>query len=414
VGALEDLGIRVTGWLSRPESLARLRGATAYLHWSQWDGLALQILEAIANDVVVVASDIPPNRDVVGPTHVARDEDEAVAMLRRVVVDPAYRDELLAVQRAVGERYGADRMVAEWSALYGSLSRRPHPPRGLGGVVAVTALRRLKARSSVILNYHGVGRGASVEDPEFLFVTPERFEAQIGWLVEAGFEFVTVAELARRAGGGTPPPGLAAISFDDGMQDNHAVVLPLLRGWGIPATFYIATGLIGRPNPSLGGSTGARMMTEEELRDLVAAGMELGAHTVTHPDLSLLPVDACLREMEESRADLERLTGGAVTTFAYPFGRYGAAALEAVRRAGFAAAVTTHGRGSWGAGEFPRASITGKDGLPGFLLKVTGRYQPLFESAPGRVARVSTRRLRRLARLRADRGVRMRDAAGTP
>jgi len=403
VGFLRAARIPVTGWLDRPESLDRLRRATAYLHWSQWDGLALQILEAIANDVVVVASDIPPNRDVVGAAQVAGDEHEAVVMLRRIATDEEYREVLLRAQRSRGRRYGADRMVAEWSALYRRLSSRPRPPRGPGRTVAVAALRRLRARSSVILNYHGVGRAMPDEDPEFLWVAPEQFKAQVGCLHAAGFEFVTVADLARRARGGTPPPGLAALSFDDGMHDNHAIVLPLLEAWGVPATFFVSTGTIGRPNPWLSPSTKARMMTSSELRQLVRAGMELGAHTVTHPDLSQLSVDACVQEMEASRAELEQLTGAAVTTFAYPFGRYGPEALEAVHRAGFAAAVTTQSRAAWALHELPRVPITGKDGLPSFVLKLSGRYEPLFDSPPGRVARTTTRRARRRARHRLQR-----------
>ncbi len=140
------------------------------------------------------------------------------------------------------------------------------------------------------------------------------------------------------------------------------------------------------------------MMTEDELRELSSAGVELGAHTVTHPDLSLMDRDGCLREMVDSRTAIEELTGGPVLTFAYPFCRYGQAAVSAARDAGFVAAVTCEGRGGWSRYEMKRAMLTGKDGLPSFLLKLGDAYQPLFDSAPGRALRASTRRVRAGAR----------------
>jgi peptidoglycan/xylan/chitin deacetylase (PgdA/CDA1 family) len=260
--------------------------------------------------------------------------------------------------------------------------------------------RTLRTRRSVILCYHGVGPTSTRLDPGFLRVRPDVFRAQLDLLLGAEFEFVTVAELAERSAGAEPPPGLAALSFDDGMDDNHAVVLPILTELGLTATVYVATGLIGKPNPWMAPGA-ARMMDEPELRELAAAGFEIGAHSVTHADLSQLDYESCLREMTESRRALERVVGAPVRTFAYPFCRYGPAALAAVRAAGFTAAVTCQGLGSWDRYELKRSLITGKDGLPIFLLKLTDAYQPLFESGPSRTVRTATRRLREHRRERA-------------
>jgi peptidoglycan/xylan/chitin deacetylase (PgdA/CDA1 family) len=143
-------------------------------------------------------------------------------------------------------------------------------------------------------------------------------------------------------------------------------------------------------------------MTEDELRDIARAGVEIGAHTVTHPDLAMLGVEDCIAEMRDSRRELERITGKPVTTFAYPFCSYGPAALEAARHVGFDAAVTCLGRGDWSRPlELPRTMITGKDGVTGFAMKVSGVYEPLFRSAPGRAMRAATRGVR--ARVRAAR-----------
>lgn len=268
---------------------------------------------------------------------------------------------------------------------------------------ARAAARQLARRRAVIVAGHGVGPPDPTLDPSWLRVHPDRFRAQLDLLASAGFRFVTVAELVERTGAAAAPPrGLAAISFDDGMLDNHSVARSILDEFGAPATVYVATGYIGRPNPFI--KDGSRMMSSEELLDLAAAGWELGAHTVTHPDLSKLGYDECLDEMRRSREHLEELTGAPVRTFAYPFCRYGPAALAAARDAGFSAAVTCGGAGSWRRYEMKRAIVTGKDGLPSFVLKLADLYQPLFKSAPGRALRVSTRTLRARAGARLHQG----------
>ena len=116
--ALTSAGVRLTGWLTREEAVAELARATALLHFSAWDGQSMTVLEALARDVVVVASDIPPNRELVGTGQLAATEAEAGALLRAMLTDPARRGAALADQRRRRACFGAGRMVAEWLALY--------------------------------------------------------------------------------------------------------------------------------------------------------------------------------------------------------------------------------------------------------------------------------------------------------
>jgi peptidoglycan/xylan/chitin deacetylase (PgdA/CDA1 family) len=264
---------------------------------------------------------------------------------------------------------------------------------------SVRALERIRRQRSVVLGYHGVAESPLREDLSLLQVSPSRFRRHMELLLAAGFSFVTLAELARRAGGGAPEPGLAAVTFDDGMRNNHTTALPILSEYGIPATVYVTIGFIGGESPWIGSGGDREMMDEHELRELAAAGWELGAHTMTHPDLSGLDYDACLKEIEDSRVELERIGGVRVETFAYPFGRYGPAALAAARDAAVIAAVTT-GSGSWEPYEITRAMIGAIDPLPVILLKLTDRYEPLLQSPPARLARSASKRLRESLRAR--------------
>jgi peptidoglycan/xylan/chitin deacetylase (PgdA/CDA1 family) len=268
-----------------------------------------------------------------------------------------------------------------------------------GWRAVLPAARSLARRRSLILAYHGIGESNADVDPEFLRVSPDAFRGQIDVLTGAGFRIVTVATLAAaaRAAGGAPPPGLVALSFDDGMEDNHSELLPILREYGVPASVYVATGLLGGPNPWMAPGT-CRMMVAQELLDLHQAGVELGAHTVTHPNLEELGYDECLDEMVASRDFLSELTGEPVRTFAYPFCKYGDDAVRAARDAGFEAAVTCQWRGSWAPFEMKRVMITGKDGPAGFGLKIWEQYGRIFHSAPGRAARTATRGVRRRVR----------------
>ena len=257
----------------------------------------------------------------------------------------------------------------------------------------VQALERVRRRRSVVLGYHGVAESRLRDDLSLLQVSPKRFRAQLELLRDAGFSFVTMAELARRAGGRIPEPGLAVVTFDDGMRNNHQVALPILSEYGIPATVYVTIDFIGARSPWIAPGGDGAMMDEQQLRDLVDAGWELGAHTMTHPDLSTLDYDACRREIVDCREALERIAGVSVETFAYPFGRYGPAALAAVRDAGFLAAVTT-GSGRWDTYEITRAMIAAVDPLPVVLLKLTDRYEPLLRTAPVRAVRMASKRVR--------------------
>ncbi|HET7417608.1 MAG TPA: glycosyltransferase family 4 protein [Solirubrobacterales bacterium] len=121
-----DEGVAVTGWLDRPGVLAALSSATAYLHWTAWDGQPLSILEAMAKDVVVIASDIEPCREVLGPRQVCAGEAEAGELMRRVLSDRGFREDLLSSQRQRSSLFGARRMAHEWRKVYERLAA-PQP-----------------------------------------------------------------------------------------------------------------------------------------------------------------------------------------------------------------------------------------------------------------------------------------------
>lgn len=126
---LRAAGVPVSGWLTHEELLEQLAEATAYLHYSAWDGLPIAVLEAMARDVPVVASDLPANREILGSGNVAADERAAIDQLRLILLDPAERERRIGLQRERRARFGARRMVADWLAVYAGLAQGAPPAR---------------------------------------------------------------------------------------------------------------------------------------------------------------------------------------------------------------------------------------------------------------------------------------------
>jgi peptidoglycan/xylan/chitin deacetylase (PgdA/CDA1 family) len=192
----------------------------------------------------------------------------------------------------------------------------------------------------VILMYHAIG---GQDERAGCYIVPEaRFAAQLRWLRRGGYRAVRLDEiLEHRRQFRLPPARAVAITFDDGYQDNHRLAFPRLREAGMPATFFLVSAALGHTNDwDREGELAGRLMLEaDEAREMQTAGMELGGHTRHHPPLSEIEPERLDGEIAGCRADLRKALGGAVSSFAYPYGKTSPAALEAVERAGFAGAV---------------------------------------------------------------------------
>jgi peptidoglycan/xylan/chitin deacetylase (PgdA/CDA1 family) len=238
-----------------------------------------------------------------------------------------------------------------------------------------------------------------------------QFAAQMD-LIAGLCTVLPLSEAVERLYAGTLPARAACITFDDGYLNNLTVAAPILRARGLPATVFVSTGYIGngrmfndtviesvrRAGAELdlsdlglgrytfaddrarlraidqilsnvkymefserlekaaamaqrvgGGLPEDLMMSEPQIRELHGKGIEIGAHTITHPILCRVDAQTARREIGASREILQGITGSSVSMFAYPNGRpyddYDGTHVEMVRACGFAAAVST----AWGA-----------------------------------------------------------------
>ncbi len=170
----------------------------------------------------------------------------------------------------------------------------------------------------VVLLYHRIGDGRSE-----IALPPDVFEHQLESLVSNDRVLTLDAVLAG------DPDGGVVVTFDDGYRDFHDAALPLLAKHGVPATLYLATGLVanGAATPS------AEALTWTQLREAVGTGLvTVGSHTHGHADLSRLDEAGAEDEMRRSKDLIEDHLGIACAHFAYPWAVGSAPADRAARR----------------------------------------------------------------------------------
>lgn len=150
------------------------------------------------------------------------------------------------------------------------------------------------------------------------------FEAHLSYMRQRG-EFVSLDDAVTLLDENGPIRGrYLCVTFDDGFRNCFTNALPILVDAGVPAAFFLPTQFIGTcgPLPSLANNNRAlEFLTWEECRQMVAAGMTMGAHTVSHSRLINLPAEKVAHEMAESKAVIERELERACDHFCAPWGR---------------------------------------------------------------------------------------------
>ena len=203
------------------------------------------------------------------------------------------------------------------------------------------------------------------------------------FLRRIGYRFVTAEQLLDRDLFLKPRAGTGVVTFDDGWRDGVTAVVPLLQRLGLQATFFVCPGRWGGQHPDVDGEPG-RLLDEREARQLFAAGMELGSHSMLHPDLRTLPDDALRAELTSSKSAIEDITGRPCRTFAYPYGLYDDRVERAVEDAGYELAFAWQ-PGPWRQFAVPRMPAPPRHGALRLALKLAGiRRRPYARMPPPR------------------------------
>jgi len=214
-----------------------------------------------------------------------------------------------------------------------------------------------------ILMYHVIAAPPADAAYPDLFVRPADFAGEMRWLARHGYHGVTLRQVYdywRK--GSTLPPHPVVVSFDDGTLGQHTHARPVLRRLHWPGVLNLKVRALGSPYA----------LPPWRVRELIAAGWEIDAHTITHVDLTNVGDDQLWREVRGSRTAIRRMFHVPVDFFCYPSGRYDARVIDAVRRAGYLGATTTNyglarPRGLY---TLARIRINGSDGVAGFGRKL--------------------------------------------
>jgi peptidoglycan/xylan/chitin deacetylase (PgdA/CDA1 family)/glycosyltransferase involved in cell wall biosynthesis len=238
---------------------------------------------------------------------------------------------------------------------------------------------------TVVLCYHSIHGG----DAD-LSIAPQVFRNQLQSLKDLGYRFMSFGQLVHWImRWGAPRNDVACITFDDGFLDNLTEAAPILSELGVPATFFVTSGLM-RNDPSVVASFRSlthfesAYLTPSQVSELArGVAFEIGSHTHSHRNLARLSREQMRDEVVRSKAMLEDAIGRGVTSFAYPFGKrnihYTTDTVATVRESGYTAAgaiafrsVTS--RRAIRIFEIPRFFVTRGDTPTGFRQKVAGHF----------------------------------------
>lgn len=235
--------------------------------------------------------------------------------------------------------------------------------------------------------------------------SPAVFRWHMAYLAENGYRSMTQSEVAVLLERGAPlPEQTIVITFDDGFRNFRTAACPIMAEHGFTATMFLPTGFIKSRRVAFKGT---ECLTWEEVIELRGKGFEFGSHTVNHPRLVELPWAEVVREIRNSKAELEDHLGGQVRAFAYPFAFPQAARLFTQRlrdllgETGYSSCATTEvGRVKPGDDPYrlKRLPVNAADDLALFQAKLEGDYD--WIAGPQAV----TKRLKQLRRPRPNGG----------
>ncbi|MDF2939964.1 MAG: hypothetical protein K0R66_606 [Gammaproteobacteria bacterium] len=180
-----------------------------------------------------------------------------------------------------------------------------------------------------------------------IYVTVKRFRDHMSSLKRRKFTALTFKDYLSFRNESRPlsefPKKPVIITFDDGYLNNLSLALPILQEFQFKAVIFALGDMAVRNNAwdVIKGEPEDLLMNADQLKILSDAGIEIGAHSLSHRDLTKLSEDEAYHEILQSKLNLEQLLQTDVVSFAYPYGYYSDSVKELTKKAGFQIAVAT-------------------------------------------------------------------------
>lgn len=233
-----------------------------------------------------------------------------------------------------------------------------------------------------ILMYHGVRSRLDGRHPYYETTTePKVFARQMQFLCEQGCTAITLDDAVNRLfEQRTESRKDVVITFDDGYEDFYTNAYPILAERGFMATVFVVTGFV---QTRCRNGSGAAFLNWNQVRELHACGIQIGSHTVTHPELRSLRFEEMNAELGRSKAMIEENLGAPVKSFSYPFAfpeadrKFTRSLAGALAEHGYLCGVSTIiGTATRHANSYflPRIPVNSYDDLRFFQAKLEGAY----------------------------------------
>ena len=254
--------------------------------------------------------------------------------------------------------------------------RRRHAAAGFSLLLAIAVSGIAEAASSAsIIMYHRFGE---TEFPT-TSVTLEQLEAHIAELKSAKYSVLPLGQIVDRLiAGDSLPERAVAITIDDAYRSTYTEAWPRFRAAGLPITVFVATSHIDQ------GSS--RRLTWGQLREMAAAGVTIGQHSVTHLHMPTATPDQNRREITDATRRFSEELGLKPDIFAYPYGETSLAVVETVRAEGFKAAFGQHSGVAGSSGDMfylPRFAMNEKyGGIERLRLALNALPLPVIDVTP--------------------------------
>jgi peptidoglycan/xylan/chitin deacetylase (PgdA/CDA1 family) len=180
-----------------------------------------------------------------------------------------------------------------------------------------------------ILTYHSLDDSRSV-----ISTSPSTFKKQMEFMWENGYQTLSLTTVVELMHLKEPfPEKKFAVTFDDGYQNNYIEAFPIMQEFGFKGTiFFMAGGDVNRNGSGqLSSFENRPLLSWSEINEMHKYGFEFGAHTLTHPDLTQIPLTQAEHEIVQSKEAIQDHLGVKVKTFAYPYGKYNGNVIKIVR-----------------------------------------------------------------------------------
>jgi peptidoglycan/xylan/chitin deacetylase (PgdA/CDA1 family) len=234
----------------------------------------------------------------------------------------------------------------------------------LGYYHSLKPFRQLFQTGTPILTYHKLGPRPSRVRLKGLYVSEKLFTQQLAELHAAGFVAPVLSDLLEP---NPSSPQRIGLTFDDGFTNVLRYGLAPLAHYQFRATQFIVANRIGQTNDwdVRHGEASESLMDVAQIREWLAAGHQIGSHSLTHPHLTKISLAAAREEIFSSKKKLEDRFGLPVEHFCYPYGDYNEAVRDLVQAAGYQTACTTV------------SGVNLNDTSPWELKRFTARYRSL-------------------------------------